>query len=552
MLPVTTSAAVADLIWLLARGLVASCAGLVLCVAVIATYRLFLHPLACVPGPTCAAVSNIWQARNVRNGRMAELAKTLHQQYGEVVRVGPDEVWFNSKEAFNQIYSPGKGYEKSDFYRELRNAPAEFTQLMLAVATCLNRPRLDWRLRPHFQDTLDLLSERDVRRYRLQRKMIGRTYHVSNVIKFEAAVDGVLERVVHKLESLQGAEVDLKEWMHIIAVECLGACVLSWSPGMLREGSDWGTISHSYQAWRRKSFFGLFPILTKLELWSPGIGRAFARLCGVTYQTPENFRSFFPDVNRRVIRRLKSALRANPAKDDRQDLLADLIQLHKDKPEFNETYLKKMAVTNFGAGHETMASTLTSVLAMIGSHPRTQMQVTREVRNAPGGVAAYGHAAKLPYTRAATKEAMRLYPVLAMSLPRKAPADGLHVHGRWIPPNTTVGCNPVALHRNEAIFGPHAEAFDPTRWLLSAETSAERLRMRERYSLAWGGGARTCPGRNLAELVVFKVVAGLLARFDVEVTTMPPEEAQRTYFLSMLTGVKVKFLPAAGFPEPRE
>lgn len=432
------------------------------------------------------------------------------------------------------------------------------------VSTCLNKPRLDWRLRPHFQDTLDLLSERDVRRYRLQRKLIGRTYHASKVIKFEAAIEDVLERAVQKLESLQGAEVDLKEWMHIIAVECLGACVLSWSPGMLRDGSDRGTILHSYQGWRRRSFFGLFPIMTKLELWSPGIGRAFGSLCGVTYKTPEHFRPFFPvrvpltrpcprakpadaqqDVNKRVLRRLKSALRPNPAKDDRQDLLADLIQLHKDKPEFNETYLKKMAVTNFGAGHETMASTLTSVLAMIGSHPQAQLQVAQEVREVPGGVTAYAHAAKLPYTRAATKEAMRLYPVLAMSLPRKAPPDGLHVHGRWIPPGTTVGCNPVALHRNEAIFGPRAEAFDPARWLPGAETGAETLRMRDRYSLAWGGGARTCPGRNLAELVVFKTVAGLLARFDVEVTTMPPEEAQRTYFLSMLTGVKVKFLPAA-------
>lgn len=105
MFPVFLSAAVADLTWLLARGLAACCFGLVLCVTVIATYRLFLHPLAPVPGPGWAAVSNIWHAYHVRNGRMAQLAKTLHQKYGEAVRVGPNEVWFNSKEAFDQIYS---------------------------------------------------------------------------------------------------------------------------------------------------------------------------------------------------------------------------------------------------------------------------------------------------------------------------------------------------------------------------------------------------------------------------------------------------------------
>lgn len=220
-------------------------------------------------------------------------------------------------------------------------------------------------------------------------------------------------------------------------------------------------------------------------------------------------------------------------------MLADLIQLHRDKPEFSETYLRKMAVTNFGAGHETMASTLTSVLAMIGSHAEVQAQVAAEIRGAPG---ATGHAdaAKMRYTRAVIKEAMRLHPVVAMSLPRKTPAGGLWIHERWLPPNTTVGCNPVALHRNEEIYGPDAAEFRPDRWF-----ELETLRAMDRYSLSWGGGSRTCPGRHLAELVVFKTVSRLLGQYDLRVE-MPPESAQRAYFLSVLTGIKARFLP----PEP--
>ncbi|KAM4066174.1 cytochrome p450 [Hirsutella rhossiliensis] len=429
---------------------------------------------------------------------------TLHQKYGRVVRVGPNEVWFNSKEAYDQIYNTCRGLEKSDFY----------------LATSLTKPRLDWRLRPHFQDTLDLLSERDAKRYRLQRRLIGRTYHASNMAKFEAAVDGVLDRVVERLGTLQGKEIDLTDWMHIVAVECLGACVLSWSPGMLRDGTDWGTISHSYQGWRRKTVFGLFPLATKLDFCSPDFGRAFGKLWGVTYRTPQSFKAFFPEVTRRVSRRLRAALRPIPVKDDREDLLADLIQLHRDKPEFNETYLRKMAVTNFGAGHETMASTLTSVLAMIGSHAEVQAQVASEIRGAPGEK---GHvaAAKLQYTRAVIKEAMRLYPVVAMSLPRKTPAGGLSIHQRWMPPNTTVGCNPVALHRNQDIYGPDAAEFNPGRWL-NADVELETLRAMDRYSLNWGGGSRTCPGRHLAELVVLKAVTRMLDRYD----TREPREEQ--------------------------
>lgn len=71
----------------------------------IAIYRLYFHPLSSVPGPRVAAVSNIWHAYHARNGRMLILGKTLHKKYGPVVRVGPNEVWMNSRAAFSKIYS---------------------------------------------------------------------------------------------------------------------------------------------------------------------------------------------------------------------------------------------------------------------------------------------------------------------------------------------------------------------------------------------------------------------------------------------------------------
>lgn len=75
------------------------------CILATCLYRISLHPLSRVPGPRLAALSNIWYAYHVRNGLVAQLATTLHQRYGPAVRVGPDEVWFNSKDAFKAIYS---------------------------------------------------------------------------------------------------------------------------------------------------------------------------------------------------------------------------------------------------------------------------------------------------------------------------------------------------------------------------------------------------------------------------------------------------------------
>jgi len=235
-----------------------------------------------------------------------------------------------------------------------------------------------------------------------------------------------------------------------------------------------------------------------------------------------------------------------------KDLLTDLIQLHKNKPEFTEHYLRRLAVTNFGAGHETMCSALTSVMAMIGSHLHVQHKIRAELdshghypsssnraKEAPSSLD-YDTAINLSYTHAAIKEAQRLHPVIGMSLSRKVPPTGLSVHGRYFPPGTTVGCNPVALHRNPVIFGADAAEFNPDRWL---QSDMEARRAMERYNLTWGGGGRTCPGRHLAEMVVYKVIPALLREFEIEVTRMPKDNEVEYYFMAMLTGVKARFIP---------
>ncbi|KAK0615149.1 cytochrome P450 [Bombardia bombarda] len=506
------------------------------------------------PGPRLAAVSSIWQAYHARNGRMLDLGRTLHKHYGPAVRVGPNEVWFDSKEAFKEIYSVGNDYEKSDFY----------------LATALNKPRIDRRLNLHFPDTLDFLSEFDMKRYRLQRRLIGPLYQTSNLKKFELAIDGVIDHAIAQLKALKGAEIDLKMWMHIIAVESLGAVVLSWSPNYIRDKSDGGTSEQGYLGWKRKSVFGLFPRITTAAFFSRSIGRIFSNVWGVTFKTPKNFKPFFTPVYQKSSRRIAAALRQEKlptkpkpkpkpkrplkhvAQDERKDLLADLIQLHKDKPEFTETYLRRLAVTNFGAGHETMCSALTSAMAMIGSHPDVQRQVAAEVRGGTvsTGSITYDEAIRLTYTQASIKEAQRLHPVIGMSLSRRVPAgSGLLVHGTLFPPGTTVGCNPLALHRNEEIFGEDAGKYCPGRWLVEDDRGEEaeraRLQAMDRYNLTYGGGARTCPGRHLAEMVVKKVVPMLLREFDVEVT-MPDEGEVRYYFMAMLTGVKARFRAKEG------
>ncbi len=190
-----------------------------------------------------------------------------------------------------------------------------------------------------------------------------------------------------------------------------------------------------------------------------------------------------------------------------------------------------------------MCSALTAVMAMIGSHPDVFRAVAAEVRGVSKKESLVPStrdaAATIPITVAAIKEGQRLHPAIGMALPRVVPTDGppLELHGYRIPPCTIVGCSPPALHRNKHIFGKDADDFRPSRW---TECNTLQRRVMERTNLTWGGGSRTCPGRYLAEMVVYKTVAALVREFDVEIN-MPPDDEIRYYFLAMLTGVTARF-----------
>jgi hypothetical protein len=51
-------------------------------------YRLFFHPLRHFPGPTLARVSKFWHVFRLSGLQNQLLLEDLHQQYGDIVRIG--------------------------------------------------------------------------------------------------------------------------------------------------------------------------------------------------------------------------------------------------------------------------------------------------------------------------------------------------------------------------------------------------------------------------------------------------------------------------------
>ncbi|KAI1777511.1 cytochrome P450 [Hypoxylon cercidicola] len=485
-------------------------------------YRLYLHPLAKVPGPKLAAITSLWYVYQVRQGKMLVLYRDLHKKYGPAVRISPNEVSFDSKEAFQAIYTGSQYIHKGDFYWALSNNPG----------------RIDWKFERHQGDAFAFNGELDMQRYKGHRKNIGTAYSASSLKKYSDRLDEVMDRFVAKLKSQEGQVLDLNDWLHLAVVECLGAVTLNWSPGFINDASDHGFLVKSIKFWRQVTVFGsLQNWLLAAQKW-PSLRPTIAKLFGVDIKLPADHVPFEP-ITQSIIKQRTAAF-FTPEKQEKQsptapDMLAELLQHTTKKADWKPHYASAMAGFNFVAGHETTTSIATSAVVSICADAAVKAKVQAELREFTGDVE------KCRYTQACIKEALRFRPVVSLALWRKVPAGPpLSLHGYEFPPGSTVGVNAPAMHLNPANFGDDAEQFRPERWL----ESPEAWRTLDRMSLAWGGGAHTCPGRNLAELVLHKIVPAVMREFDVEIVEMPPLESMRSFtYIAIMTGVKARFTP---------
>jgi cytochrome P450 len=203
--------------------------------------------------------------------------------------------------------------------------------------------------------------------------------------------------------------------------------------------------------------------------------------------------------------------RRRAAGGDGDDLLGLLIGAGPtDGGPYGRQALRDEALTFLLAGHETTASALTWTLALLSQHPSVRSDVHDELAAVLGGRSAqHADVERLPLLSAVVSEAMRLYPP-AWMLERRASVDDV-IGGFAVAAGSTVILSPYLTHRHPD-FWPHAERFDPGRWLDGPPT-----RHRGAY-LPFGAGPRQCIGGGFAVLEAKLVLATLLQRVDVDLS----------------------------------
>lgn len=205
----------------------------------------------------------------------------------------------------------------------------------------------------------------------------------------------------------------------------------------------------------------------------------------------------------------------------RRDFLNRFKEAHSKDPEFiTEQLVLALTVANMLAGSDTTGITLRAVFYYLLKDPRKMEALLKELAaeskagrfSRDDGLVQWEEVRDLPYLSAVINEALRCHPAVGLTLERLVPPGGVTLAGYFIPGGSIAGCSPWVIHQDTEVYGDDAAEFRPERW---TEATPEQRKKMNSCLLSFGAGARTCVGKNISLLELYKLVPTILRIFEV-------------------------------------
>ncbi|KAJ5182615.1 hypothetical protein N7492_000231 [Penicillium capsulatum] len=492
--------------------------------------RAYASPLKDIPGPFWARFTSLWYFNRVRRGQFEHDNIRLHRQYGSIVRLAPNQYSISDSSAIKTVYGVGSRFPKSAWYDGWKH-PAQWS----------------------------VFSDRNIKRHAETRKQFTNIYSMSSLIHYEGFVDQCADLFTARLSEFADNEqsFNLGHWLQCYAFDVIGNITfgerfgifsslfaskvfLIFVTGFLDQGHDidgamaalqklimYSTLVGIYPQWHPR----LLGPLSKFQ-WSGAGGRAYI--------------SKFVEERIRIHEAKK--LDPNQATDEtiqEQDFVDKMILARNKTPEkVTDFHLFMMARSNVGAGSDTTAISLSSVMWHLLQNPDS----LRKLRDEIDGFTAQGRCSvdvtfkesqELPYFQCVIKEALRMHSATGLPMWRVVPEGGAEINGRFFPAGTEIGVNTWVAHYDESVF-TNAKTFRPERWL-EAESEPEKLKRMNQMYMPFGLGSRTCLGKHISILEISKLIPRLVR--DYEFTPLRNTWSTENYWFVKPVNFEVQVRP---------
>ena len=464
-------------------------------------YTVTLHPLAKVPGPFWASVTRVWYMYQVYMGDMDKIQRAMHEKYGPVVRLAPNEVTSANAADIPRIYRLSDPLLKTDFY-PIWGAPQISKQ----------------------PDQFTCIDENEHTRYR---KIVAPVYSLANILKHEDYVAKCTTLFLERMTEFadRNVPVDIGHWLQMYAFDVVGELSFGNMFGFMEKNTDIGGWIGALES--------LMPVLCAAAI-APTYLRPF--VLGLSIISPTVFKALksFEGIHTAAVdvvtERVKEVDSGIAARIDMLQQFSNIVRDKGSRTGFTDKEVTLEAYIAMLAGSDTTAIALRATLYFLMKHPgklakcREEIDAHHVTLSSP--IRYTESLAQLRYTGASIKEAMRLHPSVGLSMQRHSPKHGVELSGYFIPPGWRVGCNPCIVHLDPQVFGEDADTFRPERWL----DSEARSREMDRSILTFGAGTRVCIGKNISLTELHTLVPEVIRHFDISMAHDRPWKTQDTWF----------------------
>jgi cytochrome P450 len=383
----------------------------------------------------------------------------------------------------------------------------------------------------------NIFSQTDEAKHAEEKKPIAKYYSPAGVASFEPLIDKTIAQLCGELDkrfvATAASAVDLGDWILYYAWDVVGTVTFSQPFGYLSAGRDFdGTLRASDKTLDYFSWVGCMPFFDTLLQKN----RVAAYITTKFFRSSGGFNAIAATCVNRLIARYQGTDRQShsPSQPDYLDRFLEIKAAGAgDSAAFpvDDNRVVSWIMVNLGAGADTTAISIRSALYYSLRTPGVWARLRAELASAglfdaenfSGEPVSLKQARRVPYLEAVVREAIRYLPGVSLGIERYVPPGGQRLPcagNRVVPQGTILAFNPWIINRNKSVFGPDSHEFRPERWLRGeGEGEAEfaaRLRAMNDADLSFGAGSRMCIGKHFGIMQVFKVVATLALRYDIE------------------------------------
>lgn len=429
-------------------------------------FPYFFSPLSKIPNAHFTSpITSLWILHKRKTGNEIKTIYSLHQQYGPVVRLGPDELSVNSIDGLRTIYTGG--FEKTSWYRD----------------TFVNF------------GTDNLVSTQQHKPHSTQKRMLSNVYSKSYL---QNSPD--LQRlssiiVVGRFLPLLAKLAQKREAINVLPLlQGLGQDFTS----AYLFGSKYGTDFIRDVA-KRENWLDMYETFKVLHPKERSFGE-FEQWCLA------------------LCNKVSDDLKEEKARNDQGTQPVVYAQFYRCLEKNHEPWERKKLVLasemldHLIAGHETSGITFTYTLWELSQRPALQARLRAELldlsptlkkaspereKDTDRTLPSAQSLDNLPLLDSIIRETLRLHTPVPGPQPRVVPSSSqpVTIGGyKSIPGGTIVSSSAFPLHRIADVY-PSPDEWLPERWLNPDSSNSESMK---RLFWAFGSGGRMCLGSNLA------------------------------------------------------